>query len=225
MGLVGTSGSGKSTLARLLCLIHKQESGQILFRGQDIWLMNRKQYYQQMHMVFQDPLASFPARMKVERYVLEPFRYFNLLKGKNPKQLAAELVERVCLPAEILSRYPNQLSGGQLQRIVFARAIGIDPSFVICDEATSALDATIQQQIIQLFQELQHTIGFAALFITHDLALAESICDTIYVMHNGAIVETLISDNIGEEAQHEVTLTMVRASCRSSEAALGTMPA
>lgn len=158
--------------------------------------------------------------MKVEQYLLEPFHNYKLLGGRNPKELAKELLERVNLPAEILSRYPNQLSGGQLQRIVFARATGMNPSLVICDEATSALDATIQSQVIRLFQNLQQEIGFASLFITHDLALAEALCNTIHVMHDGAIVETLTSDNIGEEAQHPATLTMVQASCGLSEAAL-----
>ena len=218
VGMVGASGSGKSTLARLLCRIHRQEKGRVCFKGEDIFTLSPKAYFSQVQMVFQDPLASFPPRMKVEHYLLEPFRNFKQMRGRRPKALAVELLERVGLDAGALSRYPNQLSGGQLQRIVFARAIGLNPSLVICDEATSALDATIQAQVITLFQRLRKDIGFASLFITHDLALAELLCDTIHVMDDGAIVETLTSGNISKEACHPATLSMIRASCGLSMA-------
>lgn len=221
VGMVGASGSGKSTLARIICLIHQHDRGELLFQGKDIFTLKRKAYYQQVQMVFQDPLASFPPRMKVERFLLEPFRNFHMLDGRNPRTLAVKLLERVNLSEELLSRYPNQLSGGQLQRIVFARATGLNPSLVIFDEATSALDATIQAQMITLFRKLQKKIGFASLFITHDLALAESLCDTIYVMDDGAIVEQLISDNIANEAKHPATRRLIKASCGLSAATAG----
>lgn len=112
----------------------------------------------------------------------------------------------------------HQLSCGQLQRIVFARATGLNPSLVICDESTSALDATIQAQIITFIQRVRKDIGFASVFITHDLALAEQLCDTIHVMDDGAIVETLTSSNIANEARHPATLAMIRASCGLSRA-------
>ena len=162
-------------------------------------------------MVFQDPLASCPSRMRVETFLLEPFRNFGLLAGRNPREFAAELLARVHLEEELLSRYPGQLSGGQMQRVVFARATGLNPALLICDEATSALDATIQAQVIALLQELRQRFHFACLFITHDLALAESLCDTIYVMHEGALVERLENGNIATEARHPATLDLVRA--------------
>ncbi|QIZ76321.1 ABC transporter ATP-binding protein [Ferrimonas lipolytica] len=218
VGIVGASGSGKSTLARLLCRIHQQERGDILFAGEPIDSIAAKHYFQQVQMVFQDPLASFPPRMKVEQYLLEPFKNFKRLQGKEPHQLAKALLEKVHLPEAILQRYPNQLSGGQLQRIVFARATGLNPSLLICDEATSALDATIQKQVLSLFDELQQQAGFASLFITHDLALAESFCDIIHVMEDGRIVETLTSGNIVSEAQHPCTQRMIESSCNLSAA-------
>ncbi len=211
VGMVGASGSGKSTIARLLCLIHKPEAGEILLHGQDIWSCDPRGYYRQVQMVFQDPLASCPPRMRIETFLLEPFRNFGLLAGRDPRAFAEELLAQVHLEADLLSRYPGQLSGGQMQRVVFARATGLQPRLVICDEATSALDATIQAQVITLLQELQRSAQFACLFITHDLALAEALCDTIYVMHEGCLVERLKSDNMAEEARHPATLDLVRA--------------
>lgn len=195
VGIVGESGSGKSTLARVLCRIYQPDSGSIEFAGQDRALIKMKDYYRQVQMIFQDPLASFPPRMKVRQYVLEPFYNFKLLAGRDPERLAEELLLQVGLGTELLCRYPHQLSGGQLQRLAFARATGMCPSLLICDEATSALDATVQKQVIELFGQIKQEIGFACLFITHDLALAEMLCDTIHVMDDGQIVETLTSGN------------------------------
>ncbi len=213
-GLVGASGCGKSTLARLLCLLHRPDSGLARLAGQDIFSYQEKNYYQQVQMVFQDPLACFPARMKVANFLLEPFRNFMRPEYARKRHFAAELLQNVSLTEDFLERYPNQLSGGQLQRIVFARAVGLNPALLICDEATSALDVTIQAQIIDLLRGLQQQQGFGCLFITHDLALAEDLCDTIHVMDDGAIVETLSSGNIASEAQHWVTRRMIDATCQ-----------
>ncbi|WED23449.1 dipeptide/oligopeptide/nickel ABC transporter ATP-binding protein [Vibrio sp. JC009] len=218
VGIVGESGSGKSTLARLLCRIHSQDSGQVLLRGEEIGSINLMDYYQQVQMVFQDPLSSFPPRMKVKQYLLEPFKNFKRLKDINPDTHAKALLAKVGLAEDILTRYPNQLSGGQLQRIVFARATGINPSLLICDEATSALDATIQKQVLAVFEELREELGFACIFITHDLALAETLCDTIHVMDNGCIVETLVSGNLAQEAIHPSTRRLIDSSFAMSEA-------
>lgn len=214
VGMVGQSGSGKSTLARLLCRIYEPDEGKVLFQGQDAFALKSRDYYRQVQMVFQDPLASCPPRMRVERFLLEPFRNFRLLAGRNPRELARELLARVHLGEELLPRYPGQLSGGQMQRVVFARATGLSPRLLICDEATSALDTTIQAQVVALLQELRRQIGFACLFITHDLALAESLCDTIYVMADGAIAERLSSGNMAAEAKAPATLSLL-AACRA----------
>ena len=216
-GIVGASGSGKSTLARMLCLIHRPEKGAVFFKGEDIFSFHRRKYYQQVQMVFQDPLASFPPRMKVEQYLLEPFRNYKLFSSRKGREIADGLMDRVNLSSDLLDRYPSQLSGGQLQRIVFARACSINPELIICDEPTSALDVTIQAQIISLFKELRRKNGFASLFITHDLALAEDLCDIIHVMDNGAIVETLTTDNMATEASHPVTMRLVAAAYELSQ--------
>ena len=210
VGMVGASGSGKSTIARMLCLIHKPESGEVLFRGEDIFALRPRDYFRQVQMVFQDPLASFPPRMRVETFLLEPFRNYGLPEAKD-KNLARDLLAHVHLEPDLLGRFPNQLSGGQLQRIVFARATGMRPALVICDEATSALDATIQAQVVALLRDLQARIGFACLFITHDLALAESLCARIHVMEDGKIVEELAGGNITRDARHPATLELIRA--------------
>ncbi|MDG3086391.1 dipeptide/oligopeptide/nickel ABC transporter ATP-binding protein [Vibrio hannami] len=211
VGIVGASGSGKSTLARLLCQITTSDSGEILFQDKPLSDWKLAEYYQQVQMVFQDPFASFPARMTVKKYLLEPFINFKLIDKSQSEALAIELLERVHLPKDLLNRYPSQLSGGQLQRIAFARATALSPKLLICDEATSALDATIQKQVVRLFLELKQKFGFACLFITHDLALAEMLCDKIYVMHEGQVVEELTSGCIVDEATHEMTKKLVAA--------------
>ncbi|MCE0494972.1 ABC transporter ATP-binding protein [Vibrio salinus] len=217
IGIVGESGSGKSTLARLICRIHQPDCGQVLLHGKDIGSVKMKDYYRQVQMVFQDPLASFPPRMKVKAYLLEPFYNFRMLDGRDPGALATSLLARVGLPDTVLSRYPNQLSGGQLQRIVFARATAVHPSLLICDEATSALDATVQKQVLDVYHDLKKEMGFACLFITHDLALAETVCDTVHVMDNGRIVETLVTGNLAEEASHPTTRRLIHSCCTLSE--------
>ena len=211
VGMVGASGSGKSTIARMLCLIHKPEAGTVRFRGADIFALKPRDYFRQVQMVFQDPLASFPPRMKVETFLLEPFRNYRLPEAAQARALAERLLAEVHLEPDLLGRFPNQLSGGQLQRVVFARATGMRPALVICDEATSALDATIQAQVVALLRDLQARIGFACLFITHDLALAESLCARIHVMEDGKIVEELAGGNITRDARHPATLELIRA--------------
>ncbi len=211
VGLVGASGCGKSTLARLLCRLHQPQSGQLRLHKRDIFSFQEWDYFQQVQMVFQDPLASFPARMKVAAFLLEPFRNFQRPEFKQGRQFATTLLTQVGLDESYLDRFPNQLSGGQLQRIVFARAIGLNPALLICDEATSALDVTIQAQIVTLLCDLQQQHSFGCLFITHDLALAENLCDTIHVMADGTIVETLSQGYILKEARHPVTYKMIEA--------------
>jgi ABC-type oligopeptide transport system ATPase subunit len=170
-----------------------------------------KRYYRRVQMIFQDPLGTFSPRMKIGKYMIEPFLNFGIMPKKEALEYAKGLLERVELSAHMVRRYPSELSGGQLQRVVIARCVGIKPEIIICDECTSALDVTIQQQIINLFQKLRNDSGFSSLFITHDLALAETICDRILVMYQGEVVERLTGDNIVCEATHPYTVELIKS--------------
>lgn len=214
VGVVGESGSGKSTLARVACHLTDATDGTFYFKEKNVTQLSHKamkSYYQKVQMIFQDPLGTFSPRMKIVEYLVEPFVNFGIMKRRSAETFAETLLERVGLSHDFLYRYPSMLSGGQLQRVVIARAIGLKPELIICDECTSALDATIQQQIIQLFQELREETGFSSLFITHDLALAENVCDKIYVMQDGVVVEILKSSNIVKEASHPYTLELLQS--------------
>lgn len=162
-------------------------------------------------MIFQDPLATFSPRMKIGTYIMEPFLNFNILHKKEAFAFAEELLEMVGLEKEFMNRYPHELSGGQLQRVVIARAIGLNPDLIICDECTSALDVTIQQQILQLLIDLRVKTNFSCIFITHDLAVAESICDKLYVMYEGEIIEEIHSNHLKRDAKHPYTKKLLNS--------------
>jgi ABC-type oligopeptide transport system ATPase subunit len=212
LGIVGESGSGKSTLARVVSHLTGVNRGTIHLQDKNITTMRGaalKRYYQRVQMIFQDPLGAFSPRMKIGEYMVEPFLNFGIMSKKRALTYARELLERVELSPNMVTRYPSELSGGQLQRVVIARCVGLKPEIIICDECTSALDVTIQQQIINLFQKLRDDSGFSSLFITHDLALAETICDRILVMYKGEVVERLTGDNIVCEAAHPYTVELI----------------
>jgi ABC-type oligopeptide transport system ATPase subunit len=214
LGIVGESGSGKSTLARVVTHLTEVSRGTIHLQGQTITAMRGaalKNYYQRVQMIFQDPLGTFSPRMKIGEYMVEPFLNLGIMSKKETLQYAQELLVRVELSAGMMTRYPSELSGGQLQRVVTARCVGLKPEIIICDEATSALDVTIQQQIINLFQKLRNDSGFSSLFITHDLALAETICDRILVMYKGEVVERPTGDDIVCEAAHPYTVELIQS--------------
>lgn len=208
VGIVGESGCGKSTLARIISHLIEASEGKVIFKGDDITSLKNKslkEYYRRVQMIFQDPLSTFSPRMKIGSYLIEPFINFNRMSKKRAWEHTKELLEIVGLNKDYINKYPSELSGGQLQRVVIARAIGIKPDIIVCDEATSALDVSIQRQIINLLLELKKKTQFSSIFITHDLALAESICDRIYVMYLGKIVEVIESDNIVKAAKHPYT--------------------
>ena len=212
--IVGESGCGKSTLARLIAQLTAITTGRMLYKGRDVTTLHGRylqEYYKSVQMIFQDPLSTFSPRMKIGKYMIEPYLNFKLLKRKAAYEYAEELLEMVGLHKEFLKRYPHELSGGQLQRVVIARTIGLKPDIIICDECTSALDVSIQQQIIALLLELQKKTNFCNIFITHDLALAESISNKIYVMYLGEIVEILSSKNISRDAKHPYTRALLNA--------------
>ncbi|TCO76865.1 ABC transporter ATP-binding protein [Marinisporobacter balticus] len=208
IGIVGESGCGKSTLARIIAHLTEVSQGRIIFKGKDIVKLQGdalKAHYKNVQMIFQSPLDTFSPRMTIGGYLIEPFVNFKLMNKKKAYEYAQELLDMVGLDKDYIKKYPNELSGGQLQRVVIARAIGIKPDIIICDECTSALDVSIQKQIINLLLALKEKTDFSNVFITHDLALAESICDRIYVMYQGEIVEMIEGQNIVEEAKHPYT--------------------
>ncbi|MCC5909370.1 MAG: ABC transporter ATP-binding protein [Clostridiaceae bacterium] len=215
IGIVGESGCGKSTLARIICHLTYVDNGNIFFKGRNSTRLKGKElkdYYKNVQMVFQDPLSTFSPRMKIGDYLMEPFVNFKIMGKKEARKYVGDLLENVGLSKEYLNRYPNELSGGQLQRVVIARCIGINPEIIIFDEATSCLDVSIQNQILKLIFELRQKSNFSSIFITHDLAIAENICDRIYVMKSGEIVEVLEENNIVREAQHPYTKLLLESS-------------
>lgn len=214
VGIVGESGCGKSTLARIISHLTNVSQGRIFFKGEDITLLENKslkEYYKRVQMIFQDPLSTFSPRMKIGTYLMEPFINFKIMDKKRARKYSKKLFDMVGLNHRYINKYPNELSGGELQRVVIARTIGIKPDIVICDEATSALDVSIQKQIINLLLELKSKTNFSSIFITHDLALAENICDRIYVMYLGKIVEVIESDNIVKTARHPYTKMLLNS--------------
>ncbi|WP_214043865.1 ABC transporter ATP-binding protein [Methanomethylovorans sp.] len=194
VGIVGESGCGKSTFANVIASIVKSTSGTVMFNNINITYLNnkeRKEYYKKFQMVFQSPLGTFSPKMTVGRYMIEPSLNFKLMDKESAKHYAKKLLAAVKLDEAYMKKYPSELSGGELQRVVIARAIGLRPKLMVFDECTSSLDVSIQQEIVNLIMELQKKRGFTIIFITHNLVLAENICDRIYVMLNGEVVDVL----------------------------------
>ena len=191
LGIVGESGSGKSTIARLIMGFEKPDTGKILIRGNDINKITERKLRSlrsDFQIVFQDPFGSLDPRRKVGWSIAEPLRAQK--EEANHKMLVAEVLERVGLEYSDAERYPHQFSGGQRQRIAIARSIVCRPSLLIADEAVSALDVSVQAQVLNLFMELQENLGLGMIFISHDLAVINSICDDVLVMKDGHMVET-----------------------------------
>ena len=191
LGLVGESGCGKTTVGRTLLRLYKPTGGEIYYDGNLITDQNMIQYRPKMQMVFQDPYSSLDPRMTVEEIIGEPLDVHKLYSNKaERREKILGLMELVGLNAEHATRYVHEFSGGQRQRIGIARALAVNPKFIVCDEAVSALDVSIQAQVINMFEELQEKLGVAYLFIAHDLLVVRHISDRIAVMYLGRIVET-----------------------------------
>ena len=212
LGLVGESGCGKSTLGRALLRLSPITEGQVVFDGTDVAGLRGerlRRLRQDMQMVFQDPLASLNPRQSVETILTEPLRAHGIEYDR--RRRVRELLEQVGLPPSAAQKYPHEFSGGQRQRIGIARAVALEPRFVIADEPVSALDVSIQAQVLNLLEELQEKLGLTYLVIAHDLAVVRHVSDEVAVMYLGGIVEQAPSDDLYAEPRHPYTKALMSA--------------
>lgn len=211
-GLVGESGSGKTTLGRTLLHLYKPTSGKIFFNGEEVNENNYRQYAKRMQIIFQDPYASLNPRMTVEDIIGEALDVHKLYSTKaERREKVINLLKLVGLNAEQAQRYPHEFSGGQRQRIGIARALAVDPEFIVCDEPVSALDVSIQAQIINMLYDMQQDMKLTYLFIAHDLAVVRQISKRIAVMYLGNIVELTDSESLYTKSLHPYTQSLISA--------------
>lgn len=215
LGLVGESGCGKSTFGRTVIHLYEPTGGRIVYDGRvidgSLSAADRHVFTRKMQMIFQDPYASLNPRMKVMDIVAEGIDAHGILGGQERVQKVMELLETVGLSKEHADRFPHEFSGGQRQRVGIARALAVDPEFVICDEPISALDVSIQAQVINLLKELQEKRGLTYLFIAHDLSMVKHISDRIGVMYLGAMAELADSESLFEDPVHPYTRALLSA--------------
>jgi peptide/nickel transport system ATP-binding protein len=214
VGLVGESGSGKTTVGYCVNRLLEPTAGTIRLDGSDITHLSRRElrpYRRSMHIVFQDPYSSLNPRMTCGQIIGEPIRLHGIARGKQLDQRVAELFDSVGLRPELRYRYPHELSGGQRQRVGLARALSVSPSLLIADEPVSALDVSVQASVLNLLRELQQDMGFSCLFISHDLATVEYLCDRVAVMYLGKIVEVAAREELFARPQHPYTQALLSA--------------
>ena len=214
LGLVGESGCGKSTLGRCLTRLHDIDDGTLRFEGVDITKSSRRElrpFRRRMQMIFQDPSASLNPRRRVGDLIAEPLHVHAIRSRADIPARLKELMELVGLPAAYLERYPHEFSGGQRQRIGIARALAMEPSFIIADEPVSALDVSIQAQIVNLFMELRERLSLTYIFIAHDLAVVRHVSTRTAVMYLGSIVETGPTDLVFDRPAHPYTEALLSA--------------
>lgn len=215
VGLVGESGSGKTTIGRALVKLIPATSGQALWKGMDILPMNEHAFRplrRRIQYIFQDPFGSLNPRMTVGRIIGEALEiHFPGLHREARAERVSSLLRRVGLNSDMATRYPHEFSGGQRQRIGIARALAVEPEFLICDEPVSALDVSVQAQIVNLLQDLQEELGLALLFIAHDLAVVEHISDSVLVLHRGRIVESGPSETVLQNPRDPYTRELLAA--------------
>jgi len=225
LGLVGESGCGKTTTGRTILRLYEPTGGKIFYDGQDITHVKMLPYRRKMHIVFQDPYASLNPRMTIGDIIGEPIDIHKLTKSKKERtEKIMDLLEKVGLNSEHANRFPHEFSGGQRQRVGIARALAVDPEFVVCDEPVSALDVSIQAQIINMFEELQEEMGLTYLFIAHDLSVVKHISNRIGVMYLGKLVELADSYELVFHSVHPYTKSLISAipvpdpnTCRTSK--------
>ena len=212
VGIAGGSGSGKSTLLRLIAMLEKPTSGSLRLFGEDVTsIRNHTEIYRSMQMMFQNPLAVIPPRMNLESFLLEPYINYGLMDIAAAKDDIRKWIQRVDLPEHTVYKYPHEVSGGQLQRVVLARIMLMNPKLVLFDEPTSALDAVNQKLVLDLLQKLYTEQPFGYVFVSHDIGLLQAVTDRIIVMKDGQIVENIESKRL-KEAVHPYTQALVEAS-------------
>lgn len=212
LGLVGESGCGKTTTGRTIIKLYEPTSGNIIYDGVDIADFSSKKmlnYRKKMQMIFQDPYASLNSRMTVGDIIGESIDIHNLLKGKARNERIQYLLNRVGLNNEHANRYPHEFSGGQRQRIGIARALAVEPEFIICDEPISALDVSIQAQVVNMLEDLQSDLGLTYLFIAHDLSMVKHISNKIGVMYLGKMMEMAESNELYSKPLHPYTQALL----------------
>ena len=214
LGLVGESGCGKSTTGRVILQLYPVTSGKIIFKGKDLAKLDSetlRKLRPMMQMIFQDPHASLNPRMTVGSIISEPIIEHGVLRGRKLQKRVEELLELVGLSPTHASRYPHEFSGGQRQRIGIARALALNPEFIVCDEPIAALDVSIQAQVVNLLEDLQAEFGLTYLFISHDLSMIRHISQRVAVMYLGRIVELGSRKNVYEDPLHPYTQALLSA--------------
>ena len=214
LGLVGESGCGKSTTGRAIIRLYDATDGEVIFNGKDVHKLNHtemKSFNREMQMIFQDPYASLNPRMTVADIIAEGIDIHGLASGKERMKRVYDLLETVGLNKEHANRFPHEFSGGQRQRIGIARALAVEPSFIIADEPISALDVSIQAQVVNLLEKLQKEKGLTYLFIAHDLSMVKYISDRVGVMYLGALVELADSNELYDDPLHPYTQALLSA--------------
>ncbi|MCH4886320.1 ABC transporter ATP-binding protein [Acidaminobacter sp. JC074] len=215
LGIVGESGCGKSTLGRVILRLLEATDGQILYDGKDILKLNKAEMRalrMKMQIIFQDPFASINPRMSVSDIIADPIRVNKLIKGShNIEKRVTELMDTVGLSKRLMNAYPHELDGGRRQRIGIARALAVNPEFIVCDEPVSALDVSIQAQILNLLMDLQDEYDLTYMFITHDLSVVKHISDEIAVMYLGQCVERSSSEELFSNPRHSYTKALLSA--------------
>ena len=212
LGLVGESGCGKSTVGRTLLHLDKPTAGEVIFDGQTVGPNTMKEFRRRAQIVFQDPYSSLNPRLTVGDIVAEPLDVNKLCKNRRERdERVRELLATVGISSEQATRYPHEFSGGQRQRIGIARALASRPEFIVCDEPVSALDVSIQAQVVNMFEDLQHQLGLSYLFIAHDLSVVKHISNRIAVMYLGHIVELADANELHHNPAHPSTVSLLSA--------------